>query len=241
MLPPDCAPSSIPDGAEDVLEETLTSEHWPTEYVYSCRVGGEVMGYRRRRGDGRVVWERGWRDDAPNGWEREWDRDGLLTFESFRIDGAEHGVARQWNGGRLIGWYIMDHGTGLDLWRDHDGSLSEDRYYKDGKLHGSLRWWFGQSNTTIWWEEHFHEGVPHGIERQWNGADRLKRGYPKYWVQGRQVTKRRYLRAAIDDPTLPPFGAEDNRPERPLPPEYAATMPPATPPRFDPETGTITQ
>jgi hypothetical protein len=182
----------------------------------------------------------GWRHDRANGWTRDWDDEGRLSFEAFRIDNAEHGVCRQWSEGRLIGWYVMDHGTGLDLWREADGSLAEERHLKGGGLHGFVRWWSYQSNTTIFWEEHFHENVEHGIERKWLRGDWLSRGYPRYYVHGQRVTKRQYLSAAKKDPTLPPFREEDNRPERPLPPEYFATMPPATPPRFDPETGNVT-
>ena len=42
----------------------------------------------------------------------------MLLSEVLMVDGREHGVARQWHAGRLIGWYVMDHGTGVDLWRD---------------------------------------------------------------------------------------------------------------------------
>ena len=230
MLPPDCAPSSIPEGAEEVLEETIEHEHVSSVPSYSCRVNGEIVGKRARTADGRLVHEMGWRGDRPHGWFRRWDEPDVLTWEAFMVDGREHGIARQWEGGRLIGWYVLDHGTGVDLWRDADGSLSEERYYKEGRLHGFLRWWFGQDNARIWWEEHFHEGMQHDIERQWNDAGRVKRGYPRYFVRGERVTKRQYLRAAAEDPTLPPFRPADNRPERPLPPEYFETMPPAVPP-----------
>jgi hypothetical protein len=239
MLPPDCAPSSIPEDTEEVLVETEEHEHFPTVLVYSCRVGGEVVGNRRRYTDGRLIREMGWRNDRSNGWDREWDSDGQLCFESFRIDNTEHGVCRQWHEGRLIGWYVMDHGTGLDLWRDHDGSLQEERCLRGQGQHGFERWWETPGNFRIWWERHFHQNLEHGIERKWLRGDRLSRGYPRYFVQGQQVTKRQYLSAAKKDPTLPPFREEDNRPERPLPPEYFETMPPAIPPRFDPETGTI--
>jgi hypothetical protein len=235
MLPPDCAPSSIPEDAEEVLVETVEHEHWSTELVYSCRVDGEIVGSRWRRTDGQLVREMGWRGDRPNGWERRWDDDGRLNFESFRIDGAEHGVIRQWCEGRLIGWYVMDHGTGVDLWRDDDGFLQEERYLKGQGRHGFERWW-SDRNSRIWWEQHFWENVEHGIERKWLRGDWLSRGYPRYYVKGERVTKRQYLSAAKKDPTLPPFCEEDNRPERPLPQAYFETMPPSTPPRFNPTT-----
>ena len=125
----------------------------------------------------------------------------------------------------------MDHGTGLDLWRHSNGELFEERHLKSGGRHGFERLW-GDGNTRVWSEQHFHDGLSHGIERRWNAAAKLKFGYPRYYVRGERVTKRQYLRAAKNDPTLPPFRPEENRPERTLPPEYFETMPPAVPPRM---------
>ncbi|MGE3911892.1 MAG: toxin-antitoxin system YwqK family antitoxin [Chloroflexota bacterium] len=205
-------------------------EHSPGMLDYVCRLNGVEGGTRRRTTDGRLLHEAAYRDGKLNGWLRDWDQDGRLAFEGFRIDFLEHGICRQWHEGRLIGWYIMDRGTGLDLWRNADGMLSEERYLKDGGLHGYTRWWSTPDNRTIWWEEHFQDNVQHGIERQWNGEGRVKRGYPRYFVHGQRVTKRQYLSACKKDPTLPPYRPEDDRPERPLPPEYVQTMPPAVPP-----------
>ena len=203
-------------------------------------VDGVVVGRRTRRRDGLLQLEQGWKGDRPHGWRRTWYDDGSLEWETFTIDGAEHGVCRQWHEGRLIGWYVMDHGTGIDLWRNADGALSEERYCRAGERHGYERWWSGEDNGRIWLERHFHENVEHGIERQWNGRDRIKRGYPRYFVNGERVTKRQYLKAAESDPTLPPYRPEDDRPERPLPPEYFATMPPAVPPVIPvPELGPV--
>jgi hypothetical protein len=227
MLPPDCAPSSIPEDAEEVL----TGSFDENQLIYDCVVNGEKVGTRNRRADGRLNIETGWRGERPHGWRRFWDdRDNTLVWEEFMVDGREHGVVRQWSQSRLIGWYLMDHGTGVDLWRNDDGSLSEERYLKDGQWHGFERWWSHQSNTTTWLEKHFYENVEHGIERQWNGEGRIRRGYPRYFVNGQRVSKRQYLSACQRDPTLPPYRPEDDRPERPLPPEYFTTMPPAVPP-----------
>ncbi len=62
------------------------------------------------------------------------------------------------------------------------------------------------------------------IERVWNLRGRLRRGYPKYWIHEVQVTKRRYVRAAQDDPTLPPFRENENRPGRKFPTEIAELL-----------------
>jgi hypothetical protein len=239
MLPPDCAPSSIPDDAEEVLEGINEHEEGFPRFTYSCRVNGEIVGQRLRRKDGRLIWEIGWRNDQPNGWERTWE-EGRLAFEWFRLDGAEHGVCRQWYKGRLVGWYVMDRGTGLDLYRDDNGFLLAMGYVKSGKKHGFERAWEPPDSSRISSEHHFFEGAEHGIERLWDAEGSLEGGWPRFYVHGERVTKRQYLSAAKNDPTLPPFREEDDRPERPLPPEYFQTMPPAIPPHFDPETGIVT-
>jgi len=229
MLPPDCAPSSIPEDAEEVLIETHGPGRLKADLVFVCRRDGKDVGVRQRLANGRLIREHGLRDGKHHGWDREWDDDGRLAFESFRVNNVEHGVCRQWYEGRLVGWYLMDHGTGVDLWRDADGMLQEERHLKHQGRHGYERWW--TNNTTIWWEQHFHENREHGIERKWlKEHGRVSRGYPRYYVHGERVSKRQYLSAAKRDPTLPPYRPEDDRPERPLPPEYFATQPPAVPP-----------
>ncbi len=65
----------------------------------------------------------------------------MLSATPYR-NGVEHGIARQWNeAGRLIGWYRMHHGTGIDLWWWWDESsrqayVSEAHCMKDGCPHG---------------------------------------------------------------------------------------------------------
>ena len=180
--------------------------------------------------DGRRTGRRFWEDDGPVRMEYRVDDDGrihgpLRTFhgsgaileEQNWVHGKEHGVSRQYDeSGAPIGSYELDNGTGVDLWFEAAGVLAEERYLKDGRFHGFERWWDGY-NATVWAESHFFEGIEHGVFRKWNDRDRLCRGFPRYFVRGRRVRKREYLRACATDPTLPPFNDADNRPERPLP------------------------
>jgi hypothetical protein len=62
--------------------------------------------------------------------------------------------------------------------------------------------------------------IEHGVFRAWNARGRLRRGYPQYFVDGKRVRKRRYLKGSAADPSLPPFREEENRPDRKLPVEY---------------------
>ncbi|KAB8140352.1 hypothetical protein F8S13_24285 [Chloroflexia bacterium SDU3-3] len=110
----------------------------------------------------------------------------------------------------------MEHGTGVDLWFGGPGTLAEERHCLDGDRHGYERWW-NSDNRTIWLEGHFWHGEEHGIFREWSARGRLRRGYPRYFVAGQQVDRRRYERARRVDPSLPPPLANENAPLRPLP------------------------
>ena len=159
-------------------------------------------------------------------------RIGQLSSATNYIDGLEHGTAQQWaEDGTLVGSYTLDHGTGLDLWWDElwgrHWRLSEARQLRNGERHG-YEWWLGAEQSGVTRESHFAGGRAHGIQRDWNHAGRLRRGYPKYFINGQQVTKRQYLRATSQDASLPPFRAEDNHPQRQFPPEVAAALKPRT-------------
>src|SRR5262249_4259929 len=111
----------------------------------------------------------------------------------------------------------------VDLWYcEHAENgfphLSEARYVKDGKWHG-FEWWLNEDQKSVWQERHFWNDQMHGIERSWNHKGQLHRGYPRYWINDRRVTKRQYLREADRNPTLPHFCEADNRPQRRLPRE----------------------
>jgi hypothetical protein len=207
--------SSIPPEAREFLDRVDQAG----DHVYQCVVDERTVGYRHRDDAGALIWEIAIKDGLKHGIERQWEPDGTLTFETTYVDGLEHGVARQWDrDGRLLGTYRMEHGTGVDLWRNGDGTLSEERYLKDGYLHGLERWW-NWDDRTVWNEGHFKWGEKHGVFREWNHQGGLRRGYPQYFVDGARARKRQYLKACAKDDSLPPFREEDNRPERPLPPE----------------------
>jgi len=81
-----------------------------------------------------------------------------------------------------------------------------------------------EDQKSVHQENHFSQNLQHGIQRRWNFNGKLKRGYPKYWVNDKQVSKRQYLRARATDPTLPPFRKADNLPRRKFPPEVQAAI-----------------
>lgn len=207
-------PAPIPDHAQ---EEVIDSwESGAKRSVYYL-VNGERVGYRHWSETGQLGMEYSILDGSMHGPFRTWHDNGQLCEVAWYEHGKEHGTTVQYDhDGNLIGSYTMTHGTGVDLWFARPGVISEERHYQDGKLHGFERWW-NEDNQTVYQESHFWHGVEHGIFRQWNQAGRLRRGYPRYYVEGKQVRKAQYERACRRDLALPPFRLEENMPQRQAP------------------------
>jgi antitoxin component YwqK of YwqJK toxin-antitoxin module len=224
-IPPEYR-SSIPESAEERVTARydngakLRAEYW---------LDGVRVGVRDFFESGELSSETPLRGDHYHGMVYRWDLPGLLISATPYHDGLEHGTAHQWSfDGRYLGSYTMEYGSGLDLWRSECGGairLSEARSYRDGRLHG-FEWWICADQRSVYEEGHYLEGQPHGILRQWNRHGRLRRGYPQYYVHGKRVTRRQYLRACRDDASLPRFQPEDNLPARSFPPEVARQLGP---------------
>lgn len=172
---------------------------------------------------GVVELEHGIRRGRTHGTHSEWDSEGRLMFRETYVNGRAHGIAKQWSriAGKLIGKFRMNHGTGIDLWwNDGPGRfyLSEIRYMRNGLLHGR-EWWLDGSEKSVWSERWWRNGHKHGIERQWNSKGKLDKGFPKYFLSDKQVSRSQYLKAAVQDPSLPPYQAEDNKSKRIFPSE----------------------
>ena len=229
--------SSIPQSAEERIVAThgSTGKKKTAEFA----IDGKIVGYRFFDEEGNLALERPLKDNGIDGTQYYFGSvEGRLvvTFAEPYRNGLAHGVVRQWaEDGTPIGTHSMKCGTGIDLWRHRVMECSvevcrlkgyylhEARYIKGGKWHG-FEWWLNEDGKGVHEENHFHEDLQHGIERQWNHAGKLSRGYPRYWVRNERVTKRQYLRACAKDSSLPPFRADDNRPEREFPPEVAAAV-----------------
>jgi hypothetical protein len=206
--------SVIPDDAEEkVIRHGENGKKEAAVYL----VDGKEIGFRVWDND-IVGMEYQVQNGVLHGYYRTWDSDGQLIEEATYIEGKEHGETVQYQNGVQIGSYIMDHGTGLDLWYNSPNVLAEEREYINGERHGYERWWSGD-NQTVYIEEHYQHGIEHGIFRHWSikHSSKLSRGYPQYYIKGQRVDKRKYIRASRNDPTLPPFREEDNLPFRKLP------------------------
>jgi hypothetical protein len=219
--------SSISKNAEERVVATRSPgrQRHKTEYV----LNGEVVGVRQFDENGQLEFERPMKNGVTHGMLYGID-DGVVTFAEPYRNGLAHGIAKQWSiDGEPIGSYTMKHGTGLDLWRSKPnwGSrrifLAEARYVKEGKWHG-FEWWLNEDQKSVQAEHYFWENLQHGIERHWNGEGRLARGYPRYWVNNKRVTRRKYLSACAEDPNLPRFRESDNRPRRKFPSEVLAAI-----------------
>ena len=170
-----------------------------------------------------------WSDDDPTPCRVHTERGGVCEGDLLRLDGGwitqwvtvsngiEHGTSWQFQWGRVIGRYTLEHGTGLDLWYEARGVLSEEHPMREGTHHGPIRWWCDA--RRVWSEEWTHEGRRHGVWREWVIEEpmTLQSGFPSFWVSGEEVTRGAYERACDHDPTLRPYDPEEDAPERDLP------------------------
>jgi antitoxin component YwqK of YwqJK toxin-antitoxin module len=216
--------SDIPENVTEVTIQEYRQDGIHICYkVVECIFNDQVVGRRSYNLDGRLRMETPLKNDKKHGREYVWYEDGALESVEPYIEGKLHGLAKQYNRkGKVIGTYRLIRGTGFDIWRyeRQDGSIgiSEIFSVQDGSLHG-YEWWLRTDQRSVWHERHWHHGQYHGIERMWNKKGRLKRGYPKYWIQNQKVSKRAYMEAAERDKTLPKYWEIDNRPQRRFPAE----------------------
>jgi hypothetical protein len=188
----------------------------------------QMVGRRTYNHNGDLAMECSFHNGKRHGWAYRWDVPGKLLSATHYENDVEHGTAYQWaDDGSLLGSYTMEHGTGTDLWWEvWDGAVNLAEAYQmlEGLRHG-FEWWFWPGDRgRLSTEKHWHNGLQHGIERDWNYKGRLARGYPRYWIQDERVTKWQYVRGAVKDPTLPAFRTEDNTSSRDFPPEVQESL-----------------
>jgi hypothetical protein len=214
--------SDIPDGAtERVIRVYQRNMGLIRLEKRECISNRQLVGYRYYDDNGRLQIETPLKDGKKHGREFYWNEDGMLDLIEPYFEGKMHGTAKQYQNGKVIGTYKMVHGTGYDVWCNQiaDGQVyvSEIHSMRDGSMHG-FEWWLNEDHRSVHEERHWHKGKLHGVERFWVGK-KLRRSYPKYWVQDKAVTKRQYVRAARKDVTLPPFLLKDSSPRREFPTE----------------------
>lgn len=203
------------------------AEHVIRTYPNGCKehaeyvIDGDVVGWRHWDEQGHLSREMPLKKGVAHGTEYSWYFDGILTSAEPYFEGKAHGIARQWShDGKLLGSYTMLHGTGIDLWwqerEDGTSYVSEVYYLQDGQRHG-FEWWLKHNQRSVSVERHWSQNLLHGIEREWGARGGLCRGYPRYWIHGKRVSKRDYECAAATD--LPKYLAGENSPIRIFPSE----------------------
>lgn len=216
--------SSIPiQATERITQRHDNNNKAEAEYILSNDVVGKRLFYE----DGTIEFDYAIRDGEPHGYAYRFYESGKMMQAVPYRSGQEHGTIKQWSeDGDLLGTYDMDKGTGVDLWwqEDDDGLpfLAEVRYTEDGQTHGP-EWWLYEDQEHVYIERHWKEGQLHGIEREWQEDDDelidLLDGYPKYWVEGEEVTKTAYNSARRKDKSLPSYRKKDDKAYRQFPDE----------------------
>jgi len=163
------------------------------------------------------------REGLKHGLEVRWYENGVVGFVDAYEHGQRHGLARHFDyAGHLLVETRFDRGTGVALacnvWDDGIPTLADEIHTVSGQLL-LVRRWTGD-DRTIWLEEHYQNGLPHGIFRAFGDDERLRRGWPRFFVWGERVDKRHYLAVQPSEPTLIPYRAEHDAPERTLPAAY---------------------
>jgi hypothetical protein len=211
--------SSIPQNIVEKPLREYKQEGTRSYYrVTDCFLNGILVGQRVYNLKGTLVLETPIKDGLKHGREFTWGDDGKLLLIEPYVKGKIHGRAEQHGrDGKVIGTYTLTHGTGFDIWRQENENktvfISEVHRLQDGVPHG-YEWHFASSKQDLWYERHWYLGKIHGIERIWNSKGQLHRGYPKFYILDRAVSKDKYLNLVLTDKTLPPFRDNDNQPYR---------------------------
>lgn len=124
-------------------------------------------------------------NDLPDGPNQRWSENGTLVFSAHCRKGLLHGTVRSWNAsGDLLGECEFCDGTGVFLRWAERGQLLSQVCYVRGVLHGPLRVW----------------GVGGELAAE------------EFYIQGKRVSKKKYLAAAESDPLLA-ARLNDHKPE----------------------------
>lgn len=192
--------------SRDEARRKTSSEFW---------FRGALVGRASWNPDGTPYVAVGLRQSVPVGHRMDYHDDRTIYAEPH-VDGVVHGLAKQYHpDGRLLIVSPFRNGTGIDYWCDLNGLLAEERPIHAGRPSGVERWW-DEDQRTVHTETHWLEGKWHGVRRQW-AEGRLLPGFPEFFLLGKKVAKRTYLRKAKLERDVPTYCTEEDAPERELP------------------------
>jgi hypothetical protein len=116
-----------------------------------------------------------------HGFNRTWHHNDQLAEELSYRHGLLHGTSRQWDEkGRLLGCFMMDHGTGRQLYWHQNRKLRLEINSLNGKFHGRMRLWL-RDGTLV---------------------------QETYYINNLDVPRARYLKAAREHPDWPQHEGE---------------------------------
>lgn len=210
----------IPANSKLIVKERYEDGAKKWGYFY---LKGAKVGCRHWDEDGTIELEWGFQNGIKHGNELRFHHNGnLMSVEPYR-NGKIHGVGKQWSDdGRLLITYTLRNQIGMDLWCEDDGSLAESHYWPNREEVGYGRFW-SEDQKTIFMEDIYARGKGASlIRRHWNNAGKLSRGFPQFFIGGKKVTKRQYLRTCKTDDAMPTYRPQDDNPDRKLPAEFLA-------------------
>ncbi len=138
--------------------------------------------------DGKLKAERSYKKGVPHGCHREWHENGILASEVYFNCGVPEGVGKQWDkDGNLLVSYEIKSGTGIQKsWFADQGFWGETSWL-NGKMTGRQRTYWIDDGTVI--------------------AD-------TFWIENKQVSKKKYIEACKIDPNLPRYATECDKQEK---------------------------
>lgn len=192
--------------------------------------GNEKIGERIFYNNGKIAEEILFRRGKRHGLMRQFYENGKLFSTWPYIDGKLDGVVRFYKeNGEILGESKFDHGTGV--LRQYPmvslGLLDREVSYKDGVLNGTVREWgrFGGKDNgcsavqyvngieegwsvtvnqdgSVLSSAYLHQGRMCGVYRRFSSGDKLEKGYPKFFIDGKEVAKAVYRVASKTDSIL---------------------------------------
>lgn len=143
-----------------------------------------------------------------------------MSYAEPFVAGKVHGLAKQFDvHGHLMMVSPFVRGSGVDFWCDEEGRLAEEHPLVDGTPSGCHRWW-NQDGKSVYSETQYRDGLQHGVSREWSSG-KLGSGFPKFFLAGKPVSRRRYLDAGARDSSIPPYRLEEDRPHRKVPSKFS--------------------
>jgi antitoxin component YwqK of YwqJK toxin-antitoxin module len=192
---------------------------------------GQVVGERLFYKNGEVAEERLLENGKLHGVSRQFHENGKLFSERPFRRGSPDGTFRFWDdAGELLGESVLKNGTGVLLQFENRALVlaREEIPFVDGKIHGNRKQWgrfdvtdkngcsvtrYKKGEMDGWTYVLDGDGMLlaysyikhdrlHGVMRKATRGGTNVKGYPKYMIEGTEVSEDRFRVAAKTDPIL---------------------------------------